>query len=131
MSTGEAVAISRGFADTALQSQSVFRALLTAMSEPGRVLPCPAVIQGAPLPPVLAAVALTLLDYETPVFLSGALASEEARAFLSFHTGAPLSAKPEGASFVLALSGNELPPIPRLNAGTPDYPDRSATVIVN
>ncbi len=130
MSAGGSVAIARGFSDAALQSQAVFRALLTAMSEPGRVLRCPAPIFGAPLPPVLAAVALTMLDYETPVYLAGALVSEEARAFVSFHTGAPLVSDPARASIVLALSESDLPPIPSLNAGTPDYPDRSATVIV-
>jgi alpha-D-ribose 1-methylphosphonate 5-triphosphate synthase subunit PhnH len=129
MSAGETF-IAPGFSELGPQSQAVFRALLSAMSEPGRVLGCPALIENTPMPPVLAAVALTLLDFETPVFLAGGLASKEARAFLSFHTGAPIIAEPAKAIAILAQTANELPPIPDLNAGMPDYPDRSATVIV-
>ncbi len=130
MSCGEAPAISKGFSNPSFESQAVFRVLLTAMSEPGRVLPCPALIQGAPLPPALAAVALALLDYETPLFLAGGLAREGPRAFLTFHSGAPIVAEPESASFVLALSAGDMPSIAQLDAGTPAYPDRSATVVV-
>jgi len=122
------LAIAPGFENPPLQSQAVFRAVLAAMAEPGRVFPCLAL--AVPLPPVLAAVALTLLDYETPMFLAGGLASEETRQFLAFHTGAPL-VEVENAAFVLALDANDLPSVTALRAGTPDYPDRSATVILN
>lgn len=122
--------IGRGFTNPAIQSQAVFRAILAAMSEPGTVLECPATIAGAPLPPVMAAVALTLLDYETPVFLAGPIAGGGPAAFISFHTSAPLVSNPAQASLVLAMTANELPPILQLSGGTPAYPDRSATVIV-
>jgi alpha-D-ribose 1-methylphosphonate 5-triphosphate synthase subunit PhnH len=130
MSASGAMTMSRGFANPALDSQAVFRAILKAMSEPGRVIECPVPVPSAPLPPVIAAVALTMLDYETPIFLAGDLSREAPAAFLAFHTGAPLVSKPGQASVVLALAPNELPPIAELEAGTPAYPDRSATVIV-
>jgi alpha-D-ribose 1-methylphosphonate 5-triphosphate synthase subunit PhnH len=130
MSRNENAVVSPGFAHPALDSQAMFRALLRAMAEPGRAVPCPVRIDGAPLPPVLAAVALTLLDYETPAFLAGAIASQAVRGFLGFHTGAPLQADAVKAAFVLALSQSALPPVALLGAGTPEYPDRSATVIL-
>src|SRR5262245_23601343 len=110
MTGSGASAPSPGLRNPALDSQAVFRALLSAMAEPGRAVPCPVRIEGAPLPPVLAAVALTLLDFETPAYLASRLASSPARGFLSFHTGAPLAADAAEASFVLALSQSELPP---------------------
>jgi alpha-D-ribose 1-methylphosphonate 5-triphosphate synthase subunit PhnH len=122
--------IKRGFANPAAGSQAVFRAVLSAMSEPGRMWTCPALPEGSPLQPVIAAVALTLLDYETPLFLAGRLGLGEARDFLAFHTGAPVISEPARAAFVIAASADDLPPIDSLSAGTPDYPDRSATVIL-
>jgi alpha-D-ribose 1-methylphosphonate 5-triphosphate synthase subunit PhnH len=122
--------IKRGFAHPAAGSQAVFRTVLSAMSEPGRIWMCPALPKESSLQPVTAAVALTLLDYETPVFLAGRLGSDEARDFLAFHTGAPIISEPARAGFVIAASADDLPPIESLNAGTPEYPDRSATVIL-
>jgi alpha-D-ribose 1-methylphosphonate 5-triphosphate synthase subunit PhnH len=130
MNANETAAVSPGFRHPALDSQAVFRALLAAMAEPGRAVPCPVRIDGAPLPPVFAAVALTLLDYETPVYLAGCIANSTAHGFLGFHTGAPPEADAAAASFVLALAKSELPPIALLKAGTPEYPDRSATVVL-
>jgi alpha-D-ribose 1-methylphosphonate 5-triphosphate synthase subunit PhnH len=123
-------AIKRGFSDPAASAQAVFRSVLSAMSEPGRIWTCPALPEESPLQPVIAAVALTLLDYETPVFLAGPLGSGEARDFLAFHTGAPIISEPARAAMVIAASADDLPPIESLSAGTPEYPDRSATVIL-
>ncbi len=121
-----------GFADPVHDTQRAFRALMSAMAEPGRVFPLPAPLAPpAPLTPELAGLALTLLDFETPVFLDAPLArSEEARDFLRFHTGAPLVTRRDAARFVLICDGADLPDLSTFAQGEADYPDRSATLII-
>ena len=78
------------FEDPALASQAVFRTVMEAMARPGlaRPLPCGLAVP-PPLLPTAAAVALTLLDYETPFWLDPALAEAgEVAAWIRFHTGA-------------------------------------------
>ncbi|MDX2263794.1 MAG: phosphonate C-P lyase system protein PhnH [Hyphomicrobiales bacterium] len=118
-------AVAKGFANPVLDAQAVFRAALSAMAEPGRVFPC-ASLPDAPLHPVIAAVALALIDYETPyAFIGG-----DAEAFLSFHTGAP-RVEPQAAAFVFApANGFDAALWRRLPHGSPEYPDRSATVVL-
>src|SRR5215472_6438704 len=89
------------FADPARATQSVFRCVMEAMARPG--LPRPLVLQldaPAPLGPAAAALALTLLDYETPFWLDPPLATApELREWFKFHTGAPLTADGARAAF--------------------------------
>jgi alpha-D-ribose 1-methylphosphonate 5-triphosphate synthase subunit PhnH len=121
-----------GFADPVHQSQRAFRALMAAMAEPGRIFALPAPLAPpAPLTPELAALALTLADFETPLFLDAPLAAGEAvRSFLAFHTGAPIVADPSAACFALLRDGAALPDLSAFAQGEPDYPDRAATLIV-
>jgi alpha-D-ribose 1-methylphosphonate 5-triphosphate synthase subunit PhnH len=119
-------ALAKGFADPVLDAQAVFRAALGAMAEPGRVFPCPT-LAAAPIQPVMAAVALALIDYETPYALIGG----GAEAYLSFHTGAP-RAEAEAAAFVFASAHDfDASLWRRLPHGSPEYPDRSATVVLD
>jgi alpha-D-ribose 1-methylphosphonate 5-triphosphate synthase subunit PhnH len=76
----------------------------------------------------VAALALSLVDGLTPVWLSPAFV--EAEGYLAFHSSAPVVREPEKAAFVLAATQGELPPLSHLNQGDPRYPDRSATVIL-
>lgn len=123
--------IAKGFADPSADAQSVFRAVLSAMSEPGREVECPVRIDGAPLSPVMAGVALTLLDYETQYFLGTALNDDAVKSFLTFHTGAPNVAAASAAAFALSHCMSQLPPLLDFNAGSPSYPDRSTTIIAD
>jgi alpha-D-ribose 1-methylphosphonate 5-triphosphate synthase subunit PhnH len=120
--------VEQGFAAPVEAAQRVFRTLLTALSEPGRVLalpPCCVPPEG--VDPAAMAAVLALCDGDTPLWLD-ALA-EAAASFIRFHTGAPIVAAPEEALFLLA-GARHRPPLARLQAGTPDYPDRSATLIL-
>jgi alpha-D-ribose 1-methylphosphonate 5-triphosphate synthase subunit PhnH len=81
-----------------------------------------------PLPPSVAALALTLADHLTPVWLSPSFAAAEP--FLAFHASAPIARVPGKAAIVLAASPKELPELLSLNQGDPRYPDRSTTVIL-
>lgn len=127
-----AAVLAPGFSDPVHQTQRAFRALMAAMAEPGRAFALPAPLAPpAPLTPELAALALTLADFETPLFLDPPLAaSDDVRGFLAFHTGAPVVASPAAASFALLRDGANLPDLAAFAQGEPDYPDRSATLIV-
>jgi len=121
--------LSAGFADPVGAAQATFRAVLTALSEPGRVLALELALEPPPpLGPAAAAVALSLLDGDTPLWCDrtsrGALPS------LRFHTGVPLVEAPEQARFALIADAAQLPSLAAFEAGSDEYPDRSATVIV-
>jgi alpha-D-ribose 1-methylphosphonate 5-triphosphate synthase subunit PhnH len=91
-----------GFADPVPDAQRCFRAVLDAA----------------------AAVLLTLVDHETPLWLDPHAGT--ARRWIEFHCGAPIVADPAACAFALALS---LPDPKRLPAGSHEAPETSATVI--
>lgn len=123
--------IAAGFADPIFQSQAAFRALLTALSEPGTVQDA---AHGGPAPeglmPAAATVLLTLADYETPIWLPPALRDGPAGAWLRFHCGAALVTDPAGAAFAVLDGMSQAPALSAFNAGIDQFPDRSTTLIV-
>jgi alpha-D-ribose 1-methylphosphonate 5-triphosphate synthase subunit PhnH len=120
-----------GFADPVLDSQRAFRAVLDALSHPGRVVTVPGPdAPPPPLGPASAGVCLTLLDFETPVWLDALAATAQAREYLRFHCGVPLVETPADARFALIADPVEMPPLAAFDAGTDERPDRSATVVV-
>jgi alpha-D-ribose 1-methylphosphonate 5-triphosphate synthase subunit PhnH len=125
-------ALAGGFADPVFDAQRVFRALLDAMARPGRVVPLgPHAAPPAPLSATAAALLLALADPNTPVFLDAPLAASPAvRAYIGFHAGAPIVATPGEAAFAVAADPVAMPPLSAFPCGTPDYPDRSATLIL-
>lgn len=122
----------RGFADPVLNSQAIFRAVMGTMARPGTVLALPvAPLAPPPLTPEAAAVALTLADHETAIWLIEALAqSPDVADFLRFFTGAELVDHPQDATFALATVGEAFPPLAAFAQGTDNYPDRSTTLIL-
>lgn len=123
-----------GFADPVLGAQAAFRRIMTAMAEPAQPVAMDDVAIVSPprgLTRASAAIALTLLDFETPVFLGPGLDGDDAiAAFLDFHTGAPRTAEPRQAAFAFLNAGDGMPPLADFSAGEPDYPDRSATLVL-
>ena len=71
---------------------------------------------------------LTLADATTPLHLAGAHDCGPLRDWVAFHLAAPLVG-PEDATFALGTWG-ALGPLTAYRQGAPDYPDRSATLIV-
>ncbi|HVZ06343.1 phosphonate C-P lyase system protein PhnH [Rhodopila sp.] len=116
--------LSPGFADPVADSQTCFRAVLDALSHPGRVRRVPVLEAPHPLSPAAAAVLLTLVDHETPLWLDPR--AEAAAPWITFHTGAPMTAA-DAAGFALALS---LPDLTSVPAGSDEMPEASATVIL-
>lgn len=120
--------IAAGFADAALGAQATFRCLLEAIAHPGRIVMAPAKLPAAPAPllaPAYAA-ALTLLDFETPLWLESPLATPAVIETLRLQCGCPIVEQAD-ASFAL-LAGTDAP-LAAFDQGTPEYPDRSATLI--
>ncbi len=119
------------FADPARDQQAAFRAILNAMARPGTVAACGASLKPPPpLSPAGAAAILTLVDFETPLWLAPSFAASEAAAYLRFHTGAPLAAAPEKAAFALVDAEADSLDLASFAQGTPEYPDRSTTVVL-
>lgn len=120
------------FADPVLHSQRVFRAAMNALARPGTIEPLDAALAPpAPLAPELAALALTLADHEAPLWLDLSLAdAAEARDYLRFHTGAPIVPQPADCAFALIADPARCPPLGAFAQGTPDYPDRSTTLLI-
>lgn len=119
--------LSGGFADAPRDAARAFRACLEAMARPGRVQAVTGAQPPAPLSPAAGAVVLTLVDASTPLWIAPSLATEAVRGWIAFHCGAPLCA-PEDAAFALTTWGEA--PLAALPVGTPEYPDRAATLIV-
>jgi alpha-D-ribose 1-methylphosphonate 5-triphosphate synthase subunit PhnH len=124
-------AVAAGFAEPVLAAQSTFRTVMDAMARPGTVRPLAGIAAPAPLSPVAAAIALTLLDYETPFWLDAPLAAApEVARWISFHTGAARTADPARAAFAFAADSAAAPPFETFALGSQEYPDRSTTLVL-
>ena len=120
------------FADPVLASQAAFRSVMDAMARPGAIVSVSGLAQAPPpLGLAAAAVALTLLDYETPIWLDAALAqSPEIVSWLKFHTGAPLTDDPQRASFGFIADPQCMAEFGAFSQGSMEYPDRAATLVL-
>lgn len=128
----QAVAMAPGFADPVGDAQQVFRAILDATARPGRIVELPVRAEPpSPLQPASGAVTLTLLDFETPLWLDPLdQTTKDVADYIRFHCGCPLVRQPADARFALIVDGAGMPPLSAFNAGTPECPDQSTTVIV-
>jgi alpha-D-ribose 1-methylphosphonate 5-triphosphate synthase subunit PhnH len=126
----ESLAIDGGFAQRVAEAQRVFRAVMDALANPGSIRSLGAPPRApANLAVGLAALALTLCDHDSPVWLTPDLAANaDVPNWLRFHTGAPLVDRPGEADFCLAASVVSLPPLSAFALGSDEYPDRSTTV---
>lgn len=120
-----------GFADPVLDSQSVFRGVLASLSRPGSVAELATCIAApAPLAAATGAIALAIADDTTPIFLDLPLATGTVSAWIAFHTGAPIVADPQKAAIAFIANPLEMPPFRAFPLGSAEYPDRSATLIL-
>ena len=113
-------------------AQRVFRAVMDAMARPGSIVRLESgLAPPAPLTAAAAATALALVDYETPVWLDAPLAAApDVVRWLRFHTGAPTTDDPSCAAFAFVSDPAAMPAFDRFALGTPDYPDRSTTLVL-
>lgn len=118
-----------GFADPARDAARAFRVILDAMARPGTVARLTGITPPAGLSAAAAATLLTLADRTTPLHLAASHEDAEISDWIAFHCGAPLVAAGD-ATFALGTWA-ALHPLDRFAVGTPEYPDRSATLIVD
>jgi alpha-D-ribose 1-methylphosphonate 5-triphosphate synthase subunit PhnH len=124
----QAQTLSGGFADPAIASADAFRQVMNAMARPGTIHTITGAAPPAPLSPATGTVLLTLCDPDTPIHLAGPLDCDAVRTWVAFHTGAPVVG-PSHCMF--AIGGwEDLVPLNAYQIGTAQYPDRSATLIV-
>jgi len=137
--------LAKGFDDPVAQAQSAFRAAMNALATPGKLIPYRAQLEiDVPLPVNAAALGLALLDFEVGYHLAPSLVAPglaapslvapalteagDVEAFFRFHTGAKTGGAREAAFAFVDLERDSL----RLSdyaQGTPEYPDRSTTII--
>ena len=122
------VALMGGYANAPVQSALAFRATLEVLARPGDIRTLTGAMPPAPLSVAAGVLVLTLCDGTTPVHLAGTHDCDAVRDWVTFHCGAPLVAA-DIASFSIGTWA-ALQPVSRFAIGQPDYPDRSATLIV-
>ncbi|WP_421849431.1 phosphonate C-P lyase system protein PhnH [Oricola sp.] len=125
-------ALEGGFENPVMDSQVVFRAIMEAMSMPGTIVSCSAVVQPPPpLQPALGAVVCALCDHDTAVWLDPFLKDGAAvEGWLAFQTGAPVVEEPEDCTFALVGDPTSMPSLDRFAQGSQEYPDRSSTLVL-
>ncbi|MEQ8346463.1 MAG: phosphonate C-P lyase system protein PhnH [Sneathiellaceae bacterium] len=121
-----------GLADPVFDAQALFRGVMQAMARPGSCRRVPVAAEAPPpLQPAVAALALALLDADTALWLDPPLAAvAEVGAWLRFHTGTRVVVQPAAAGFALIADPAGLPPLDGFAQGNADYPDRSATLLL-
>lgn len=125
--------IRRGFTNPVFDSQRIFRTVMDAMARPGILheIDNERLAPPTPLSATLAGIVMTLCDYDTPLWLDTTLSkSSDVISYLKFHTGAPIVDLPKDAAFAVVSSPQTMIPPGNFNTGSPEYPDRSTTLII-
>lgn len=124
--------VGRAFDDPVMGAQAAFTSAMWALSRPGFVRTMPH-LDDAPvgLSSAITALLLTLIDFETPLWLPPLLAQGNVGSYLRFHTGAPLVTNPQAAMFAVSSGAEAAALTGMLNCGEDRYPDRSATMFVD
>ena len=125
----EATALDGAFADAPVEAARAFRAVMRAMARPGTIEAVAGAAPPAPMSVAAGVAVLVLCDPGTPVYLAGGHACPGLRDWISFHTGAPVVAKRGAATFAIG-TWTALGPLGDYPPGAPEFPDRSATLIV-
>lgn len=127
--------IGRGLAQPVHDAQQVFRAVLEAMSRPGRVQTLPAqVLDGidcAGLGRATTALLLALLDAETRLWIAPALQRGGLVEHLRFHTGVRVVDAPAQAAFAVTAAAQASASLwTTLSLGSDEVPQDGATLVV-
>lgn len=117
-----------GFQDATQEAQTTFRALLEALTHPGRscTISLP-IIPPRRMFPTCAAACLTLFDLETQVWLQP---GSEIESWLRFHTGCRCTKDSQQANFAVIWDTTRLLDLQAFNSGTAEYPELSTTLLI-
>ena len=124
----DSAALTGAFSNAPIDAAFAFRAAMNAMARPGRIERIAGATPPAPLSVAAGSLLLTLCDPETPLYLAGDYDCAPVRDWVTFHCGAPF-AGPGRAMFAVGAWG-DLAPLDAYGIGTAEYPDRSASLIV-
>ncbi len=121
-----------GFADKVASAQSTFRSVMDGMARPGSVQRIEMASEApAAMMRGTAAIALTLFDHDTPIWLDPLLSeTTEIAKWLKFHTSAPVIEDSSICSFAVIGDPAALPSLDRFSFGSNEQPDRSTTLIL-
>lgn len=127
----DTLAFAGGFQELVFEAQTVFRTLMDCMARPGTTGHVTATVTPPkPLNAASGAIALTLCDHDTPVWLTQTLGSSALPGWLAFNAGASVTDERQNARFAFIEKGAMLPNLCLFAQGTQEYPDRSTTLIV-
>lgn len=118
------------FQSPVADAQYSFRRILKALSEPGSVVTLPTMPGFGVLGSASACVLLTLIDQDTPLWISPQLNNEALRQNLRFHTGAVLTDDPGSVSFALAGGSLDSATLLAFPCGDEMSPELATSVIV-
>lgn len=129
---GEAAVISGGFSAPVFDAQAAFTAVMHALARPGTVHgTLPAVAPPDPLYASTAVLIAALCDADTNIWLDAGLhANADIAGWIRFHTGAVIVRDVAEAHFAAVSDAAKLPALDRFALGSQEYPERSATVIL-
>ena len=129
--TTDTLAFAGGFRERVFEAQAVFRTLMDCMARPGTIGWIDAVVMPpAPLNATAGAIALTLCDHDTAVWLTPVLAGSALPGWLAFHAGAAITDARQDARFAFVEKGAMVPDLCLFAQGTQEYPDRSTPLVV-
>ena len=119
-----------GFSDPVQDSRRTFRAILDAMSHPGRIVTMDNLFSPpASLNLASAAVCLTLLDFETTLW-TDLKPKASGIGWLRFHCGCSIVTHPSEAVFALITRSDTMPALNKFKAGNDESPESSTTLII-
>jgi alpha-D-ribose 1-methylphosphonate 5-triphosphate synthase subunit PhnH len=125
---GSGDTLSGGFTNPPIDAAYAFRSIMQAMAQPGSIHILFGATPPAPLSVAAGTAILTMCDTDTPIYLAGKFDCLDVRNWITFHTGAPIT---HAANCTFAIGcWAELLPVTAYPIGTSEYPDRSATLIV-
>ncbi|MFB9151474.1 phosphonate C-P lyase system protein PhnH [Roseovarius ramblicola] len=125
----ETAALGGGFNEASVDAARAFRAVMRAMARPGTIERVAGAAPPAPLSVAAGVAVLVLCDPGTLVYLAGGHDTRGLRDWIGFHTGAPVVAERGAAMFALGV-WEALAPLDGYALGEAEFPDRSATLIV-
>ena len=127
----ETNALKPGFQNPVLDATDCFRNIMEAMAKPALKQPLLINLEApATLHSGSAQILLTLLDYDSKLYLCPELDHADLRDWVLFHTGCPLTDNPQEADFALMLPESDPNQYQRFQNGTAEYPDRSTTIVL-
>jgi alpha-D-ribose 1-methylphosphonate 5-triphosphate synthase subunit PhnH len=117
------------FANSVLDAQKAFRAVLSAIALPGRPVDADIQLADSPIPSAALAALLSLADVDTTLWIDPSI-DKSVGSSLRFQTGVELVGDRNSAMFVLLRSPVGLRDIKSFAAGTAMSPETSATIVV-